>query len=153
MQGTNFKSFSSASSQKNRGRKSIYDSDGRTIRTKISVDPSTYRFQSAKSRTPCDQLSSITDAQRSRLLSLHNSQLEQKKSRRRTLTKKSLKEFEKTPQGTVRSLVKHFLILLVNETRSSKFPKCHCQFSACGHFIVDFTFLNFSQHPFTNWYI
>ncbi|XP_066929473.1 regulator of G-protein signaling 22-like [Clytia hemisphaerica] len=113
-----------ASSQKNRGRKSIYDSDGRTIRTKISVDPSTYRFQPGKSRTPCDQLSVITDAQRSRLLSLHNSQMEQKKSRRRTLTKKSLKEFEKTPQGKPLKPLKMVTLPYVKnlETASPEFP-------------------------------
>ena len=86
-----------------RSHKLIYESDARTVRTKFSMDPSTHRFKSSRSRIAFDQLSSITDFQRSRLPSqlpaaakVVNRDLPPK---RRILTKKSLKEFEKTPQG------------------------------------------------------
>lgn len=69
------------------------------------MDPSAYRFQSSRSRTAYDKLSSITDFQRAQLTrqltpSAATSEVKQNITpKRRILTKKSLKEFEKTPQG------------------------------------------------------
>ena len=98
--------LSQAKTQRTR-KSGIYNgSDARTVRTKFSMDPSAYRYQSSRSRTAFDQLSSITDFQRVQLtrqmtLSAADSDAIKQNTtpKRRILTKKSLKEFEKTPQG------------------------------------------------------
>ena len=139
------------SAKPQKGRKSVYDSDGRTIRTRITMDPSAYRFQSSQSRKAYDQLSSITDFQqsmRSRGMTTINSRQTTTKTsavspqsgltattrtlhgvlmmktnkqhssptgvpKRRILTKKSLKEFEKTPQGICLFIYRFFLFVLL----------------------------------------
>ena len=70
------------------------------------MDPSAYHFQSSRSRTAFDQSSSITDFQRVQLTRQLTSSAATSDAvkqnvtpKRRILTKKSLKEFEKTPQG------------------------------------------------------